>query len=166
IRRDAPIEFELPKSAWREGAHAKEALDALAELEFRALVPRVKKLLDGGDQSSGEKPLQKVLGSPVLPEDGQSGQTVSQGLLASAVPADAFARAQVAVSVLDSGIAEPTLEDIARMGKSDDFSEALANLEKEIHAKELSFVYEEIELPLMPVLRGMEKRGIKVDKAF
>jgi len=36
----------------------------------------------------------------------------------------------------------------------------------EIKEKKLEFVYEKIELPLAPVLRKMEARGIKVDRAF
>ncbi|MDE2071382.1 MAG: hypothetical protein KGI70_01445 [Patescibacteria group bacterium] len=163
IHRNVPIDFALPAHSWREGAEPGAALNMLAEFEFRALVPRVKKIL-GVD--SGEEPPRKVLGSPVSAEGGLSGQTISQGLLASAVPAELFQRAQVAVSVLDSGISEPTQEDIARMGRSEDFAEAFTYLEKEIKEKNLTFVYEHIELPLSPVLRSMEHRGIKLDRTF
>jgi DNA polymerase I len=45
-------------------------------------------------------------------------------------------------------------------------AEARKNLLAEIEERKLEFVYEKIELPLAPVLRKMEKRGIKVDKAF
>jgi DNA polymerase-1 len=147
IRRDAPVDFALPQKNWQEGVDSKTALDMLAEFEFRGLVPRVKKILgvDGAEAvASHERP--GLFGAEVAPEQ--------------------FQRAQVALAVLDSIIPEGSREDILRAGKSEKFDEALRNLEKEIKEKELSFVYEQIELPLVPVLRAMEKRGVKVDRAF
>ncbi|MSR70597.1 hypothetical protein EXS62_00995 [Candidatus Kaiserbacteria bacterium] len=146
IRRDAPVAFVLPTRSWREGTDSKRALDMLAEFEFKGLVPRVKKILG-------------VMESDIAAPAGD-------GLFGAAVAPELFHRAQVAVSVLDSTISEPALDDIVRMGKSEEFDEALQNLEKQIKEKELGFVYEQIELPLSPVLRRMEQRGIEVDKDF
>lgn len=148
IRRDAPVAFKLPKNTWREGADTKRVLGMLAEFEFRGLVPRVRTILGA---SEVEMP------TPVAP---------GEGLFQTSVAPERFHRAQVAVSVLDSTIAEPSMEDIFRMGKADKFDEALKNLEKQIKEKELEFVYKKIELPLGPVLRRMEKRGVEVDKEF
>lgn len=151
IRRDAPIEFALPERTWREGAHPKEALDALARYEFRALIPRVKAVLGVSGETHTEQ------ASPAQE---------SAGLFSGVVDQKVFEKAAVAVSVLDSTISEPTIDDILRLGKAETVEEALQHLEKEIHEKNLDFVYTQIELPLHPVLRAMEKRGIKVDKAF
>ncbi len=148
IHRDAPVTFELPKKSWREGAQPKQVLDMLAEFEFRALVSRVRSILGA---SEADMP------TPAAP---------GEGLFQSNVPPEQFHKAQIALSVLDSSIAEPSMEDIVRMGKSEDFTEALKNLERQITEKELTFVYEKIELPLSPVLRRMEKRGVEVDKEF
>jgi len=147
IRRDAPIAFELPKQTWREGADPRAALDMLAEFEFRGLVPRVKNILG--------------VAEVVAPEP-----AAGEGLFKNNVVPEAFYKAQVAVSVLDSAIAEPSMDDVLRMGKSEHFDEALGNLQKQIKEKELEFVYEHIELPLGPVLRRMERRGVTVDKEF
>lgn len=148
IRRDVPIDFEVPKKTWREGADPRRALDMLAEFEFRALVPRVKTILGAQDIA-------------------EPASASGVGLFANAdIAPERLHRAQLAVSVLDSTIAEPDLEDVLRMGKSDVFDEALKNLEKQIKEQGMTFVYEEIELPLGPVLRGMSARGIRVDKAF
>ena len=148
IRRDAPIDFELPKKSWRDGADTKRVLDMLAEFEFRGLVPRVKNILGVIEAAA--------------PEPAAAGE----GLFKNNVAPGAFYKAQVAVSVLDSAIAEPSMDDILRMGKADNFDESLKNLEKQIKEKELEFIYEEVELPLGPVLRRMERRGVTVDKAF
>ena len=68
--------------------------------------------------------------------------------------------------VLDSSLSNPTLDDIYRVGKSDNFVEAKETILKEITERELAFVYEHIELPLSPVLRSMERRGVLVDREF
>jgi DNA polymerase-1 len=148
IRRDVPIAFVLPTHRWREATDSKRTLDMLADFEFRGLVPRVKKILNVAEADLPE----------AAPTEG--------GLFSAAVEPELFHRAQVAVSVLDSTISEPAQDDILRMGKSEKFDEALSNLEKQIKEKELTFVYEKIELPLSPVLRRMEARGIEVDKGF
>jgi len=166
IRRDAPIQFALPKKTWKEGADAGEVLDMLNEFEFRSLIPRVKQMLNGGDlEKTSQK---KVLGSPVQAEAaGQPGQTIFQeSFLPFSIPPADFKRAQLAVWVLDTNITDPTIEDIYRYGKSDDFKEALQNIEAEIKKRKLDFVYEKIELPLSPVLRRMEERGVTIDKKF
>ncbi len=162
IRRDAPIKFEVPKSSWKESAEPKAALDMLAEFEFRALIPRVRQLL--GVASQGEGASQKVLGSASRsPQPDFSQDTLTFG---QTVSPEEFRKAALAAWVLDTNITEPSLDDILRMGKAEKFDEAFGNITKEIREKKLNFVYEHIELPLSPVLRRMEERGIKVDKKF
>jgi len=142
IRRDAPIEFELPKKTWKESADTAKALEMLNEFEFRSLIPRVKQIL-GGKEAPG--------------------QTLFQN---ASVPAADFERAQLAVWVLDTNITDPTVEDILHIGGSQDFKDAVKNIEAEIKKRNLEFIYEQIELPLTPVLRRMEARGVKIDKKF
>lgn len=154
IRRDAPIDFVVPTHTWKEGAEPRKTIDMLAEFEFRTLIPRVTQVLGGSAQVT-----------PAAEEEAM------QGLFAAAeatspVSDSELQRALLAVSVLDSNIAKPDLEDVYRMGKSRNFNEASGALFKEIQEKELEFVYEKIELPLMPVLRAMEKTGVKVDCDF
>ena len=142
IRRDASIEFELPKKTWKESADTAKALEMLNEFEFRSLIPRVKQIL-GGKEAPG--------------------QTLFQN---ASVPAADFERAQLAVWVLDTNITDPTVEDILHIGGSQDFKDAVKNIEAEIKKRNLEFIYEQIELPLTPVLRRMEARGVKIDKKF
>lgn len=164
IRRDAPIDFALPKQSWREGANPTAALDMLNEFEFRALIPRVKTVLGIAPQSSSA-PGEIHTTPPPSAEDSAS---PLQGSFAGAleVPKEKFDAGALMVSVLDSNIAEPELEDIFRLGKSTSIDEALANLRTQLKDNDLEFVYERVEAPLAPVLRRMEARGIKVDRAF
>ena len=149
IRRDAPIDFKLPKETWRDSAKFDDALEMLAQFEFRSLTPRVRELFNGNTQDKS-----------AIPGDELFAEEVEQ------VPEDEFNKIALAVSVLDSNIAEPTLEDIYRAGRSSVFEEAKKVILEEIKEKELTFVYEGIELPLMPVLRAMERKGVHIDKKF
>ncbi len=166
IKRDVPIEFEMPKKSWHDSADHKKIMDMLAELDFRSLMPRVKEML--GNSSSGDSQ-KKVLGSPdeSLGED-SSGQTIFPETSAAAqnIPPEAFHKAALAVSVIDSNIAEPDYEEILRMGRAETFDEAYQNLLKEITKHGQDFIYNEMELPLSPVLRRMEERGVLVDTGF
>ncbi|MDB5225628.1 MAG: polA [Candidatus Adlerbacteria bacterium] len=167
IRCDAPVTFEIPEKGWHEAVDQARVMDMLAEFDFRSLMPRVKEMLKQ-EGSSGENSQKKVLGSPdgSLGED-PSGQTIFPEIFAGAdIPPEEFHKAAIAVSVLDSNIAEPDYEDICRMGRSRDFAEAYANLLAQIKERELEFIYNDIELPLSPVLRRMEGRGVLVDKGF
>ncbi|MBC7836256.1 hypothetical protein H7X87_00545 [Acetobacteraceae bacterium] len=148
IRKDAPIEFSLPKKVWKENVDSEKVLDMLSRFEFRSLTPRVREFLIGSKE--GKTYAEKI-------ELEYATMSVSD---------EEFQKAALAVSVLDSNIPEPTLEDVYRMGKSKDFSEALKNILAAIKEKELDFVYEKIELPLMPVLRQMERKGVCIDKKF
>ncbi len=145
IRRDAPIEFEIPKKNWSENIDPHVLLNMLNEFEFRSLVPRVKELL-GTTKGMFE--------DEEVPKKEES------------VDEEDFAKVALAVSVLDSNIAQPTLEDIYYIGKSDNFAEAKKNILAQIKEKELEFVYEKIELALRPVLKRMEKIGVLIDKEF
>ncbi|HEV8666887.1 MAG TPA: DNA polymerase, partial [Candidatus Paceibacterota bacterium] len=164
IRRDAPIDFKVPKETWHESVNADKVLEMLAEFDFRSLLPRVKQILSSEASTETSKTLDRADDFFKGEEAEDTGQ--GEGLFADEKLSPERAELAVAVSVLDSTIAEPTLSDIYRMGKSKDIEVARKNLLAEIKEKKLEFVYEKIELPLAPVLRKMEARGICVDKKF
>jgi DNA polymerase I len=147
IRCDAPIEFALPDIEWVLGVDVQKATDLLSELEFRSLVPRLRNVLGAKTE-------------PLFEEIEAADEKKEE------VSPHEFAKVALAVSILDSNIPEPDLDDIYRAGKAHVFDEAKKNILEEIDRRELTFVYEKIELPLMPVLRGMEARGILVDRDF
>jgi DNA polymerase-1 len=148
ITKNAPIHFALPKEEFRDNLSEKKIVAMMEEFDFRSLVPRARKLLDS---SIRNEELFELAPEESKPEE---------------LPAD-FAEVALAVSVIDATIAEPALDDIYRVGKSDEYTEAKKNILAEIKQdKKLDFVYEKIELPLSPVLRKMEARGVLVDKEF
>ncbi|MDE1924885.1 MAG: hypothetical protein KGH79_01735 [Patescibacteria group bacterium] len=168
IRRDAPVDFTLPKKAWSESVDAKKTIAMLAEFDFRSLMPRVKQLL------SGEVVTAKASASDFASQKAPSRSPSAEGVGAhvqelfaplEGISDEDFKKTALAVWVLDSGLTEPAFDDIYRVGKADDFEEAKKNILEEIKKRKLEFVYEHIELPLMPVLRRMENRGVLVDRA-
>ncbi|MEI7719682.1 MAG: DNA polymerase [bacterium] len=145
IRRDAPINFSLPEREWRESLETDKVFALLSELEFRALVGRVKALLQPG---------------LLLEEDAAEHAQVE------AVDPRELQKIALAVWVLDSNISSPDLDDVYNAGKSRVFEEARKNILEQIQENSLGFVYEKIELPLAPVLRTMETWGVTIDTDF
>ena len=174
IHRNAPIEFKLPEHTWKEESDPSKALDMLANFEFRSLAPRVRQVfgVSGGSGGNGSANSSRSGDLPAVMAGINTTPTPSQELFASLngnsenIPEDELQKILLAVSVLDSNIAKPELEDIYRMGNSRVFEEAKKAILAEIQEKKLEFVYEEIELPLSPVLRAMERRGVKIDTSF
>src|SRR6185437_1907302 len=154
IRRDAPINFEVPKQTWKEAVEVDKVLDMLAEFDFRSLLPRVKQVM-GGEAAMGADP--NVHGEKSGPRGQSSAETgdprtfsqedleepgSGMGLFADEKLTSEQESLGIAVSVLDSTITQPTLSDIYRMGKSKDIDEARKNLLAEIKERKLEFIYE------------------------
>jgi DNA polymerase-1 len=169
IHRNAPITFALPKEEWREGVEVERLLDLMAELDFRSLMPRVKQLFAAEKQpapgyavSSADETAEVLAPSRSQPPSAGS----SPSLLEATLPAEEFDELALMAWVIDSNLTEPALDDIYRLAKAKEPAAARAALEAEIKKRGLSFVWDKIERPLMPVLRAMERRGVKVDRAF
>ncbi len=155
IRRDVPIDFTLPKKGWKENVNPQKTLEMLAEFDFRSLLPRVKQVLN----------TTRVDGSEAITVE-MASDLFGEGPKLEDVPKEELDKITLAVWVLNSNITDPTLEDVYRVGKSEKFEEARANILADIKNNNLEFVYEQIELPLMSVLKKMEEKGVCIDRAF
>lgn len=158
IKRDVPLSFSLPEKPWRESLSLPSVLALFRELRFRTLSERVIQLF--GRNSGTEMPVK-----------GQDTQQRLYGLEgASVTPALApisgreFKEAAIALWLLDSNTTNPTLEDILHVGNSESFEVAKKNILAEVKKNNIVRVYQEIELPLIPVVERMEQRGILVDE--
>ena len=158
IRRDAPISFVLPNKPFKEGLDVKKAGAFWTELEFRTLLPRLEKAVNG-------KPAQ------LFGDDGggnQEGPAEAKKVAEIIDPAE-LEKTALALWVVTSNITNPKIEDIyafANKGEGVDvsFAEATKIIFAELDKRGLRKVYEGIESPLIPIIHGMEKRGIKIDK--
>ncbi len=135
IRRDAPIHFTLPEKVWREDIDMKKVQDLFIEFEFRTLAIKIAESL-----------------SLNLPDS----------ITADANPEE-IKEVGLMLWVVDSNKTDPNLDDILSYTRKNTLSEAKTVLEKTIKVEGLSFVFDEIEKPLMPIVKEMTKIGIKID---
>lgn len=141
VRRDAPIEFSLPKKVWRESFEPEKAEALFADLDFRGLRDR----------------LHDLLGIIRATEDENTATDEN-------VDSTIFKQAQIALWLLNSDLTTPSLEDILHHTKKKNFADAFEALEAEIGKQGLGAVYRDIELPIIPIIESAQKYGILIDK--
>ncbi len=143
IRRDAPIVFSLPNKEWRNALLVDNVLELFSELGFRTLSVRVREMF--GVEEEAEK----------------------VGMSKKEEPAEEeIQKLALALWVLRSNYTNPTLEDIYEYTQTNIFSKAHKIIFDEIKKQKLLRVYEDIELPLTPVINKMEARGITTDCVY
>ena len=139
IQCDVPIKFEIPEKNWFQNINPEKIKDLFRELEFRSLLTRV-------DTVFGEASAENLL--EAKPEE---------------VDQEKLDDAKIMVWLLNSSITNPNIEDIYSISKTKVFDEAYTKLLSEIKKRELEFVFEKIEKPLIPLIKEMEKNGVKLD---
>ncbi len=143
IRRDAPVEFHLPEKTFMEGVEPDRVERLFRELEFRSLVPRVQKVFGFEQQSFAVDEASSMLRENV---DDEEVKRVGLGLW-----------------LLNSDLSNISFDDISHYAGSKTFAEGKAKILSEIKEKGLSYVYEDIELPILPIIETMQGRGILID---
>lgn len=148
IRRDADIDFKLPEHLWCEGVDIESAKQKLTKLEFRSLIPRFE--------------------SAVIEQKGGDSKFISSqnAALMQDVPEDELTLTSIALWVVDSNITDPKLEDILQFARTENFEEAKKYIFDELDKRQSRFIFENIEEPLIPILKEAQIRGIKVDRIF
>lgn len=154
IRLDAPIDAPFLEKSWRESIEREKAEKLFRELGFRSLTGRLMEFLGTTGISKEESDSALVGQSPPLEaeEETQDVRTVKE--------------TAIALSLLNSDLANPSVEDILAYAHTKNFAEAREIILRDLHEKELARVFEDIERPLIPVLEAMEARGIKIDRAY
>jgi len=144
IRRDVPVEFSLPEQTWSETFNTEKAEKLFKELEFRSLIERLKSVSGSGGldgSKSGDEDLSKE-------------------------SSEELQRTALALWLVDSNITNPGRDDILEFADTNSFSRARDLIFKELKSKGLEKIYEEIEIPLVPILAKMKERGILVDLEY
>ena len=72
----------------------------------------------------------------------------------------------IALWLLNSDLTTPALSDILEYAGTDSFAEAKERILKEIKEKKLDYVYEKIELPLIPIIKKAEDYGVLIDVEY
>jgi DNA polymerase I len=168
IRRDAPIEFDLPNKTFKEGIDMEKIEKLFQKLEFRVLGQRFRSYAESGlvstnisvipaqagiqDQSSNVLD-SRLRGNDKAYEQNRGSDNLSQELI-------------VALHLLRSTLSKPTLGDLLEITGKKQFQEAEKEVYRLIKEYELVKVFEEVEKPLIPVLAKMKERGVKIDVEY
>lgn len=150
IKKDVPIEFELPSESWKDDFKTEKVSEIFSQLEFRGLKDRISDLNNGGKVDEKKSEPQKE----------------NQGLFDTGVSKNKEREVALALWLIDSNITNPTVEDILNFAKTKSFDEAEKIIFKELEKRGLKKLFEEIEKPLIPVIEKMEKRGVKINASY
>ncbi len=175
IRTDAPIQFTLPEKTFWEAADLEKIEKVFVQFEFRSLFTRLKfffgnngktnqESFRAGPGSANPGESSQVLGSPG-PRTPARPFEVSLDLPTNIDPAK-LQEASIALWLLNSDIPNPKLEDILIFGKTKSFDEAYEVIFAKLKEKKLEKIYEEVEKPIIPIVKEMEENGILIDKKY
>ena len=175
IRTDAPVDFVLPVKTFWEKADLEKIEKVFTTFEFRSLLGRLKNFF-GGNQESRENALRH---SPsVLEGQDSSGRSEDSSEHLHEIPGNnidpqKLQEASIALWLINSDISNPNLEDILFFSKTKFFEEAYEYIFQKLRdpgqggaGKNLDKVYEEIEKPIIPIVKKMEDYGILIDKKY
>lgn len=144
IRHDAPIEFVVP-TPFKEHLDVSKVEALFREYEFKSLIPKVS-FIKHGEMGSVHK--EDVF------------ETVTE------MNQDDHAELSLMMWVINSDKNQITSADIFAYTNTKDVYDARMVLIEELKSKNLWYVYEQIEAPLMSVVREMEHTGIAVDVTY
>ena len=138
IRTDAPIDFSLPKKKWKDMVDKDKVAEFFRQMEFRSLQGRFLKILD----------------------DKEEIQSVNEE---TKEPKDKIEKAKIAHWLLNSERTNSDIEEIKFYKGSKTLDEAISKMEEDIEKENMSYVYKEIELPIVSIIKQMEENGILID---
>ena len=150
IRIDAPIEFSLPKDVWRNTVDKEQVAAFFREMEFKSLQARFLGLFDKDINNKKNQESEEKEGK--IEEDNTKNEKVE--------------KAKIAFWLLNSERTNPTLDDVIHYKNSTSLDDALSKLEDDIKKENLSYVYEDVEVPIIGIIDEMEKNGVLVDKDY
>ena len=177
IRRDAPVTFVVPDKTFKEALDVKKVTALWNELEFRTLSQRLKNVVEGKAKvvsnasaaSADENDVSTAKHEETSLSSRGGGlvgneQANPQSALFPAIPKTELETTALALWLVNSNFTNPTLEDILTFANVEDFASAKKFIFDQLETKGLQKVYENIELPLIPIIEKMENRGIKIDR--
>lgn len=183
IRRDAPVDFVLPQKTWKEEIELDKVKALFSELEFRTLFDRVQNSVNGKSVSTttAKENTTKVSGIPGVKSktefmaypksDGSEGDAgvdavETTRVLPTNIPQEEIDRVALALWVVDSNNSNPGLEEILNYANTDSFEEAREKIFTKLNEGRTKEIFENIEVPLTPVIKKMQDRGVKIDVGY
>lgn len=147
IRRDAPISFNIPAQCFDDALDSEKAEKMFKRFEFRTLAARLKDTLHVAEKDikNSSKEIDQL-------EVVREVETLTP-------------QEKLLVSTIDSNTNDPKIEDAERLANADGKEKAIPLLVERMKKEGLEKVYD-MECALEPVVRAMEKRGVKIDVSY
>ena len=158
IRTDAPINFTLPRNTFWESADLKKIEEMFSVFEFRTLFARLKSFFGG---KLGKESFRAGLAGVGDPENRGPEKT-----LLSPSSSTELQETSIALWLINSDISNPSLDDILLFAKTSSFETAHKYIFEQLKEKKLDKVYEEIEKPIIHIIKNMQNHGILIDKKY
>ncbi|MFA5773520.1 MAG: DNA polymerase [Candidatus Paceibacterota bacterium] len=161
IRLDAPIKFELPSKHWRDTVDKNNVAEFFREMEFKSLQNRFLSVLGEemhfsppakGECPEGERVYHPSVASDSSPSQGSKNTEET--------------KAKIAYWLLNSERTDPDIDEVIHYKGNNSLDGALKMLENDIKKEKLTYIYENIEIPIIPIIDQMEKNGILVDVLY
>ena len=172
IRRDAPINFIMPAKTFWESADLKKVEEVFIKFEFRSLLSRIKGFFEKNQQTLSENHVLRRSHSVLEGQDlfgsseDSSKHNFQKAEVAEEIDLNKLNEASIALWLINSDIPNPKKEDILIYAKTNDFGKAYEYVFNKLKEKKLDLIYEEIERPIIPIVKEMEDYGILIDKKY
>jgi DNA polymerase-1 len=148
IHCDAPITFSLPEKEWRITDHVSSIEAMCDQYEFRSIKERVRRV-GGGAAAEADEEAEEVIEPAPNEAD---------------VDPESLRETSLALWLLNSDIANPSLEEIVRYAQTNDFEKAREVIFAKLNETgRLREVFDTIERPLLPVVQKMNAAGVCID---
>ncbi len=139
IRRDVPITFVLPEE-FKKNTEREKLIALCQKFEFRSLITRIEKVF-GFDPVKDEV---EIKGDDIF----------------------LVKKLSIATSLINSEDKEPDIGAILFHTKTQTIADAEKVLMQDIKKNNLEFVFDIIEVPLIPIISELEQNGILIDVAY
>lgn len=144
IRRDAPIDYVIPKDVWMNEVDTEKVFALFTKLEFRTLHQRLAALIGSEYSEDAAAP---------APEEEE-------------IDPAQLKRAALALWLLRSDITNPIQMDVQQFMPGETFAATYKALMSELDTHGLTEVFTTIEEPLIEVVENMDSNGIALDTTY
>lgn len=164
IRKDASINFSIPKKEWLDNFNDEEFIKICNEFEFRSFRDVFKKKSFTNDKIILNKNLNELnIGGLDLEIEENISENIENKTI-DEIDEDLLLELKVLMNLVNSEITNPDIETILDETGAFDAEDAKDKLIKTLKEENLIDLYEKIEKPIIFILKEMKKNGIFLDK--
>jgi len=166
IRTDTPIDFVLPEKTFWEIVDFKKIEQVFSIFEFRSLLTRLKNFFENNKKGATPDDFRAGLVEPAHLDNSVRATRGPEKIILASPPMEKLQEASIALWLINSDVPNPNLEDILFFTHTNSFKKAYEYIFAKIKENKLEKVYEEIEKPIIPIVKEMENYGILIDKKY